>query len=169
MLMFNDMTGSSMPASILSVPQQLVRLTESEENNPGGQITSYLKSSIPELAFYRYRDTWELFRRGDGKLYFFCVYNEKDCTEEDFRIALTATHFHLVNDIQHGREQRVKEFPLRSPPCHDEDLARQLAFSPICDLMRNISRNKDGVLKLMKFTKQSPTYWESELESKEIF
>ena len=72
MLMFNDMTGSSLPASILSVPQLLVRLTESEENNPGGQITSYLNSNISPLAFHRYRDTWEVFRRGDGKLYFFC-------------------------------------------------------------------------------------------------
>ena len=75
----------------------------------------------------------------------------------------------MVSSIQYDRERRLKEFTLRSPPCHDEDQARQLEVTPMCDFMRNISRNYEGIFKLMKFSKQSPTYWKSKEENEDVF
>ena len=51
---------------------------------------------------------------------------------------------------------------MKSPPCHDEELSSQLAIQSECQFIKNISRNYAAFYKLMKFSKQSPTFSLSE-------
>ena len=65
----------------------------------------------------------------------------------------------------------MREISIETPPCQDEDEARLLGFKSVCDFLRNISSssNLEALLKLLKYTKQVPTVWESREEYSAVF
>ena len=70
-------------------------------------------------------------------------------------------HYEIVdkirNDSDFGKFLEVETF---APPCTNGDIIKNFKIGPICDLIRNVSVNKDAFLRLMKYTKQSPVYME---------
>ena len=61
------------------------------------------------------------------------------------------------------------ESKVSCPPCTSKDIVHDLKLEPICDFLKLISNSKESFLKLMKFTKQSPTYTEDDEEHNSIF
>ena len=59
----------------------------------------------------------------------------------------------------------ILEGKISMPPCMDQTLRDEFKISTICNFIQNISiKNKGPFLKLMKFTKQSPTVVEPKEE-----
>ena len=50
------------------------------------------------------------------------------------------------------------------PPCSVPETVQTFKIGQLCDFIKNVSANKEGFLKLMKFTKQSPVYMEEDEE-----
>ena len=55
------------------------------------------------------------------------------------------------------------------PPCMDEEIIENFKIGPICKLQNDVSGQREAFLKLMKFTKQSPTFQENEEEFMSVF
>ena len=55
---------------------------------------------------------------------------------------------------------KLIETDLTGPPCLLKETTKKFQIEPICNILKNVSRNdnRNAFLKLMKFTKQSPTY-----------
>ena len=127
--------------------------------------------NIPASAVERYKDLWELHREGVSSVYMFCM--KVDCTDEDYELASTQFGRNMVADLlrSDSNTEAVREIFIKSPPCHDEDQARQLGFQSVCDFLRNIStsNNFGAMLKLLKYSKQAPTVWESREEYNAVF
>ena len=67
----------------------------------------------------------------------------------------------MINRIKNESSiGKVIEIEVTAPPCEDEATVEKYRIESICNFLRNISSNKEAFLKLMKFTKQSPTYKE---------
>ena len=61
------------------------------------------------------------------------------------------------------KRHKVKHTAVRVAPCLDEEQARRkFEFQSVCDFKRNITSNAAAFFKLMKFTKQSPNFLESD-------
>ena len=54
-------------------------------------------------------------------------------------------------------------------PCLDQDLVEKMNIRPLCDLVDAVTNHKATFLKLMKFTKQSPTIYEDKEEYMSVF
>ena len=63
----------------------------------------------------------------------------------------------------------TKNVSLSGPPCQDLALSEEHGFSACCDFIQNVSRNRAAMLKVMKFTIQSPHLLESEEEELSVF
>ena len=63
----------------------------------------------------------------------------------------------------------MKTVQLDNHPCQDQTLAAEYGFLTCCDFNRNISANRAAMLKVLKFTIQSPHLLESEEEEMSLF
>ena len=66
---------------------------------------------------------------------------------------------------------KLIETDLTGPPCLLKETTKKFQIEPICNILKNVSRNdnRNAFLKLMKFTKQSPVYQEDDEEYKSIY
>ena len=104
----------------------------------------------------------------------FCLYiNSKgNCSDHiDFAIAKTEalmenSVYPILNNPTLGK---VIEDEISVPPCSNEAIVEKFEIKEVCEFQKQLSNSKEGFLKLMKFTKQSPVYMEDEEEYRTIF
>ena len=168
--MFNDMTGGSLPVSALSVVQWFAKVTHRDVQKYLSRFVNYseLPVTISYLAKLRYFYFWKLFLLGEKTLYLVC--EKKTCSPEDYVPADTKSLKDRVYNYLQDKEKRHRVIQSSGgTPCQDEHSARELEFGPMCDFVRNVSSNMEPALKLLKYSKQSPTFLESEREDSKVF
>ena len=124
--------------------------------------------NITDEAMRNYHYLWYTHTH-DKKATIFCVnVNDMagitiDCSKQHLNsiIPEQESHFTMIDRIKKNSSiGKVIEIEATAPPCQDEATVEKYRIESICNFLRNISSNKEAFLKLMKFTKQSPTYIE---------
>ena len=80
-----------------------------------------------------------------------------------------AHHDMIYTKASNVQKGKIVEGKVSAPPCTNDDTVKQWKLGNICNFIKNISENKEAFLKLMKFSKQSPVYLESDEEYDSIF
>ena len=163
--LFNALTNASCPSSVFLFPEwfRLPRQTEVIGKDP-------LPSSVSTTELKTYQTFWKEFNKYEEKIAFICTMT--DCNEqENFVLVKSEVHQDMMATFlkDEAKKDKVRQADLILPPCHDMSLAEQFKFNSICDFLRNISSDKAPLLKLMKFSKQSPVFNVSEHEENDIF
>ena len=95
------------------------------------------------------------------------------CPEHSQRVNCDNEEMSQVHDqtesIDCRKSDCTKNVSLSGPPCQDFALSEEYGFSTCCDFIQNVSRNRAAMLKVMKFTIQSPHLLESEEEEFSVF
>ena len=162
--LFNELTNASYPSSIFLFPEWFSRPRQT------ALIGNPLPPPISYSELKTYQTFWSEFNKNQEKISFICTLTT--CTDEqDFHLVQSEVHQDMVETFlkDDARKDQVRQAELFLPPCHDMSLAQQFKFSSICEFLRNISSNKAALLKLMKFSKQSPVFNVSEEEENDIF
>ena len=58
----------------------------------------------------------------------------------------------------------IIEAKITKPPCLDPDIAKKMNITQICDLLHDVTNEKQAFFKLLKYSKQSPTVVEEKEE-----
>ena len=162
--LFNALTEASFPSSVFRFPEWFSLPRQ------GAPIGNPLTPSISTVELKTYKTFWEEFNKLEEKITFICTM--ADCTDQqNFILVESEGHQDMLETFlkDETKKDKVRQADLLLPPCHDMSLAEQFKFSSICEFLRNISSNKAALLKLMKFTKQSPVFNVSEQEENDIF
>ena len=102
--LFNDITGDSLPKSVLKFPHWFRQFNELEEKRFVGdpkndQVgTNVLPSTIPHLSLIRYQYFWKVLIDGDEKLYLKC--GNLNCSTFDIAVEPKLKNIlkHLLKD-----------------------------------------------------------------------
>ena len=179
--MYNDMVNATLPLSVLEFPMFFVMQDKFFEWANKFRIKGYNNMlellNFTDEGFRNYHYLWYTYNENFENFTLVCI-NDKNtnCSKDPLK-------FGLVNNEKdgiffRGMATHVRRNPelgmllegvVTSPPCTDNEINRKFKISPICNFMENIFNNKDGFLKLMKFTKQNPVFLEEDSEYYSVF
>ena len=170
--LFNDMSGGSLPGTLMTLPHWFLKPNNDDMIKLIEDKKFYLKplpsSEVTELANLRYKYFWTVFNAGAENLFLMCTI--ENCGPEDFFFIEPGKDEGAKAMLEdEKRKHKVKHAAVKVPPCRDEGQAREFGFQSICDIKKNVSANVETFLKVVKFTKQSPTFLESEQEYLNVF
>jgi len=133
-------------------------------------MTDTLPSFISNIEIQRYQDFWKEYNNFKTKLTFICT--ETECSEEEDFVLVQKEN---IQEVAEGflkdekNRHRVRQADIPTAPCQNVTLARIFNFEKVCQFLRNISSSKEAILKLLKFSKQSPVYQVSDEEQEDTF
>ena len=125
-------------------------------------------TDIPGEEIRNYFYLWFAFNNNYQNFTFFCVSSKGfPCTEKglNFKLAFTRKHFDLVQNIrEYPKSGILIEGNSTSPPCAKPETVKTFGIRNICNFLANVSDNEAAFLRIMKFSKQNPVYFDEEEE-----
>ena len=177
--MYNVMVNGSLPISIFEFPTFFTLLDE--DLKVSGKADEFLVNinrlieliDISDETIRNYHYYWSTYNSFKNNFTLFC-HDDKNinCSTDLLRYTLAESpkHFDGVTGLHRNPSLgKLVESKVSCPPCTSKDIVHDLKLEPICDFLKLISNSKESFLKLMKFTKQSPTYTEDDEEHNSIF
>ena len=131
---------------------------------------------IQDEAVRNYHYLWDTFIDNKKNFTLFCLEEknkEENCSSKsplEFVLAENPTHYAHVASIRNNPSKGILvEGEAFEPPCRNPTTIRKFRIEPICNLLKNITANKNPFLTAMMFTKQNPVFLVEEDEIQSMF
>ena len=180
--MYNDMINASLPVSVLNIPSLFVLPDKYfpwwVDGQPlmkpwwfpsfGGIIDLKGFDNITHEALRNYHFLWYTYYYERLNLTLVCLNRDFNCTSElenGLREKFVLAHQHdpYADEIRNNPDYgEIIEGSSTSPPCRHISTVKKFKIQSICNLLKNVSHQKEKIINIMKFTKQSPVFLEHE-------
>ena len=185
---YNRLVNSSLPTSIsifespsffvqLDMRMELLLIPQMKLNSQVQNIRQLRKLTEPNDITYEamrnYYFLWQTYNNNNKNFTLYCDNNKKrvNCSDPTkFKNVTREIELEHVESLRKNPTSgRLVEGSINGPPCMNEGIIKKFKIDPICKMQKSVSDQKEAFLKLMKFTKQSPTFQETDEESASIF
>ena len=181
--MYNDIVNGSLPVSVLQIPTLFNlpdkyfpwwRNGEPHEEFPysypdddkylGFEMVRFLNISIEAWRNYHY--LWYTYYNDNTNFTLVCQHDSDsdsiyaygcNCSADPLCFEFPSVP---VESYRNDNDFTLLEGDSTSPPCSNYATIENFKIKSICSLLSKISMNKDSFLKLMMFTKQSPSFYD---------
>ena len=176
----SDPLCTPMPVSVLKIPSLFVLPDKYFSWWVNGQPSFYFPSfangiidltgfdDITHEALRNYHFLWLTYYYERSNFTLVCLNSDFNCTSEvdngrQEKFQLVHQNDYYADEIRNNPDYgEIIEGSSSSPPCLNTETLKKFKIQSICNLLKNMSHQKEKFLNIMKFTKQSPVFLEHE-------
>ena len=124
----------------------------------------YLEEPRSKCDLELYTGFWYAYLYSKGNLNLVCNTGSFHCDKEAMTRVQPVDQDGFSCEVSNCKKIRIVK-----PPCYDPKLGEKYKISPCCNFIQNISSNRAAMLRVLKFSRQSPHLLESEEEEMSVF